>query len=171
MASCQAQDNPVSVDSGSPDLYELLDMMSLQSSRFLPLIALGLGLSGSIASAQSGPLNAFALSLQDDLSYTSQPELVINETLAHLDSQSAPELGRSVVRMLGGDSPSRGGPSGLQTMESVELGRSQQGLQTFNHTTPKEDPLTTVPLPSAALAGFGLIAGIAGVRLLRNTKR
>ncbi len=46
------------------------------------------------------------------------------------------------------------------------------GVANMNSTrfTTKEDGLNVVPLPPAALVGFGMLIGIAGVRHLRNRK-
>lgn len=49
---------------------------------------------------------------------------------------------------------------------------NRSGTQNMNNTrfSPKPDSVNVVPLPPAALAGMGMLAGIAGVRYMRIRK-
>ena len=51
---------------------------------------------------------------------------------------------------------------------SARSGRNFHDIDARGFTSPKDDNLSIVPLPPAALAGLGLLAGIAGVRDLRR---
>ncbi len=48
--------------------------------------------------------------------------------------------------------------------------QSQSANMDSTRFTPKEDGLNVVPLPPAALAGLGMLVGIAGARYLRRQK-
>ena len=50
-------------------------------------------------------------------------------------------------------------------------GRNMTGINGRQDFTPKQDDLNVVPLPPATFAGFGLLAGLAGVRYMRKSRR
>lgn len=151
-----------------PSYERAISMIGLRHIR-PTLLAAGFCAATSLASAQS-EMGVFALSLHEQLDNSNQPELDFGLTNSQINDQ----LGTSIIFLLDAGPQTRDdGLRGLSAMGSgttAQRGRSQQGLHSFSEFMPKEDTLNIVPLPSAALAGFGLLAGVAGVRYIRKIK-
>lgn len=136
------------------------------------LTATGFSAIASLASAQSG-LNAFALSLSDLPVPSVQTDSMFAFAELPIESGTSIDLDHPVFSLNDSDNQSRDSLRGLRAMgagNSGQMGFTQHGLQPMHEYMPKEDPLTVVPLPSAAIAGFGLLVGFAGVRVLRKAK-
>ncbi len=134
--------------------------------------------SGSVATAQSTPLGLFALSLHEQLSTAGQSvdvdaAFVTAPIETHSFQSQFGGLDGSIGFML---DPQEQPSIGLRGLANLNLGQvtNQGGMQHSaggsNQMIPKEDGLTIVPLPSAAFAGFGLLAGAAGIRCFRKIK-
>ncbi len=67
------------------------------------------------------------------------------------------------------DNNGQGNGFDLSTITSSGVWSGAANMNNTRFTT-KEDGLNVVPLPPAALVGFGMLVGIAGVRHLRNRK-
>lgn len=91
---------------------------------------------------------------QDSLSQQRDQTVSISLMLGDLENQADRSFNSFVEASSRDDVAGRGGV--------------QQGVNADRLITPKQDPLTIVPLPSSVLAGFGLLGGIAGVRKLRR---
>lgn len=61
---------------------------------------------------------------------------------------------------------------GFQGSDTTDVyGRSNTRINDRQSHSPKEDDLNVVPLPPMTFAGFGLLAGLAGARYLRQSRR
>lgn len=134
--------------------------------------------SGSVATAQSTPLGQFALSLHEQLSTAGQTvDVDAGFVSAPIETHSFHSqfvgLDGSIGSML---APQEQPSIGLRGLANLNLGQvtnqggMQHGVGDSNQIIPKEDGLTIVPLPSAAFAGLGLLAGAAGIRCFRKIK-
>ena len=137
----------------------------------------GLCAAGSIAQAdQSQSLKAFAISIQ--------PRTQIVDSQGSENLQFSLEQLQTMSEMLGSSNdgsisflignPGAGMNQGFGPQPSDLLnnqGRSQQNFSNFDSIIPKEDNLNIVPLPTAAIAGFGLLSGLAGIRYIRRHQK
>lgn len=115
------------------------------------LMLLGLGSLAAIASAQSVSGGAL-LELQD----------VAGEG----------EFGSIAVLLNPPADQGRFADLGFEGSDTTDVyGRNSTSVDGRQNFSPKEDDLNVVPLPPATFAGFGLLAGLAGVRYLRKSRR
>lgn len=115
------------------------------------LMLLGLGSLTTVASAQSAS-GGMLLELQD---------------VAHEG-----ELGSIVVLLNPPADQGRFADLGFEGGDNTNVyGRSNTNINGRQNFSPKEDDLNVVPLPPATFAGFGLLAGLAGVRYMRKSRR
>jgi len=141
--------------------------MSGNRSIFTTFIAVGLGCAASSVYAQNSGFGSFGMSLHNQLSQPQQYDL---GSTVQFESF---EFGSIVVLL---DNPteqaSRFSDMGSSDSDPAgQRGQSQRGIDARDSFTPKPDNLFVVPLPPAAFAGFGLLAGVAGVRCIRRIKR
>ena len=52
-----------------------------------------------------------------------------------------------------------------------QLGRGHNSVNIHKNAIPEQDILTVVPLPGAAFAGMGVLAGLFGVRSIRSNRQ
>ena len=118
-------------------------------------------------------LRIFALLSIASMSSVSAAQLG-KDVYVQVDSSDFGALTNSITLLLNDsnqqDRFSFEGMNGDQGNDFANRGRNQQGANASGFITPKTDNLNVVPLPPAAFAGFGLLAGVAGIRYLRKSK-
>ncbi len=139
-------------------------------TQYTALTALaGVGLLSSICSAQLSHSNAFAMSIHDSMTQleSSTRGIVIDLETTEFNAQTV-SFGVLLNQTDGGIASDL---AGLENdFDSAQRGRLQSGIDAGRFVQPKEDNLNVVPLPSAAFAGFALLAGFAGVRFIRKSR-
>ena len=122
------------------------------------------------ATAQSQSMDLFAMSLHQYRAQAQQTDFGSTMHLEYTDHGTEPS---SISVLLSDSSNQRGGfhtPGMSNTTTGIQRGNQQHGINARELFSPKTDELFVVPLPPAAFAGFGLLAGVAGVRYMRGIK-
>ncbi len=141
------------------------------------------GVIAPLAHAQSNPINQistyFPLDLVTFRVATETPQNT-STALNAPDTQYMPAQqgdvvlppARVFIPVLGQSNNRNNGQTNSFDLSTITSSGVRLGAANMNNTrfTAKEDNLNVVPLPPAAFAGLGMLAGIAGIRYLRNRK-
>jgi hypothetical protein len=143
--------------------------MKAHNSTTKLLALLSLASLTTVSAAQSGT-QGIAFSMQNSIL-----EQLNQDVVVQIESNEFGSLTRSITLLLNNSTQQdRFSFDGINdaggSNDFTNRGRNQQGANASGFVTPKTDNLNVVPLPPAALAGFGLLAGFAGIRYLRNAR-
>ena len=140
-------------------------------NRIINLAAIaGVAVFSGVSSAQLNNPGVFAMSLHDSLS--SIESRVQGPVFEIENSDLGGQSGSFIVLLNRSGSNSGLGLDGLGPQDGYDnavRGRFQSGIDASRLIEPKED-INVVPLPTGAVAGFGVLAAIAGVRLVRKSR-
>lgn len=144
-------------------------MTAIRQIKALPAIACFAAFS-TVCAAQLNNPSVFAMSLHDSLS---QLESQTRAITSSFESPYSDRENGTFILLLNSDQDAdvafdAMGPQG--GFDNASRGRNLNGIDAGRFIEPKEDNLTVVPLPGAAIAGFALLAGVAGVRLIRKSR-
>lgn len=144
-------------------------MIASRKVRTLMALASVAAFSGVCTAQLSNP-SVFAMSLHDTMS---QLESVTRDSSFTFDSPiNGNETGTFILLM----NNEQGNGVAFDAMDprggygNANRGRGLTGIDAGRFVEPKEDNLNVVPLPGAAIAGFALLTGVAGIRLIRKSR-
>ncbi len=157
---------------------------SIHKSIAVVALTAATGAIAPLAHAQSNPANQTSTHFQLDLitfhiaAEAPSNDQVTSGTLVtqyNIPTQQGDVVLPSIKVFIPASSQNNQGNSGQSNgfdLSTITSSGVRLGTVNMNNTrfTTKEDNLNVVPLPPAAFAGLGMLAGIAGTRYLRNRK-
>jgi hypothetical protein len=130
----------------------------------------GVAVFSGVSSAQLNNPGAFAMSLNDALSGTESR--VQGPVFEIKNSDFEGQTGSFLVTLNQSNSNTGLGLDGMGSQDGYDnanRGQFQSGIDASRLIEPKED-INIVPLPTGAIAGFGVLAAIAGIRFARKSR-
>ncbi len=130
----------------------------------------GVAVFSGVSSAQLNNPGAFAMSLNDALSGI---ESRIQSPVFEINNSDFNGQSGSFLVLLNQSGTNSGlGLDGMGPQDGYDnanRGQFQSGIDASRFIEPKED-INIVPLPTGAIAGFGVLAAIAGIRFARKSR-